>query len=242
MNRVPLSEADHRVSCEIQARLELNAPNYTSWIVRQASRHIGRRLLDIGCSTGNVTRHFTGCELLVGVDPNPYALDVGRAEWAGGRPEVQLLPITIPSDAFLALERFAFDSITCLNVLEHVQNDLEALRQMHQVLAPGGRLFLLVPANQWLYGSMDAADQHCRRYTRRGLAQTVAMAGFTVRSLRFMNAPGVAGWFINGRILRRTLIPSTQAGLFDRCVPFIERLEAAFAPPIGQSLVLVADR
>ncbi|MGH2518950.1 MAG: class I SAM-dependent methyltransferase, partial [Chloroflexota bacterium] len=168
--------------------------------------------------------------------------EVGRAEWAASRPDVQLLPIAIPSDAFLALDRFGFDSITCLNVLEHVQDDAAALRQMHHVLAPGGRLFLLVPANPWLYGSMDAADQHCRRYTRRGLAQAVAGAGFTVRSVRFMNALGVAGWFVNGRILRRALIPSAQAGLFDRCVPFIERLEAAHPPPVGQSLVLVADR
>src|SRR4051794_24817131 len=90
-----LSEQAHRTSLEIQARLEENAPNYTRWIVNQARPHVGRRLLDVGCSTGNVTRNFVDRELVVGIDPNPYALELARSAWAS-RPNVQLHEMSVP--------------------------------------------------------------------------------------------------------------------------------------------------
>jgi SAM-dependent methyltransferase len=238
---IALSDPAHRTSCEIQARLEEYAPNYTRWIVGTARRHVGRRLVDVGCSIGNITRHFVDRELLVGVDPNPYAIERARQEWAD-RPNVQLHQLALPHDAFAELAELRLDSAMCINVLEHVHDDAGMLGQIAAALQPGGRLFLLVPAHPWLYGTMDAADLHYRRYTRQDLADKVKRAGMQVLSMWSMNAPGVLGWFVNGRILRRPLIPSVQAGLYDRVVPLVGRLEQLVHPPVGQSLVLVAQR
>ncbi len=236
-----LTNEAHFTSCEIQSRLEEYTPNYTQWIVRQARKHLGQRVLDIGCSTGNVTRHFADRELLVGVDANPHALDQARAGWAD-RPNVQLFNMTVPSDDFLALASMKFDSATCLNVIEHLKDDHETLRQIYEVLQPGGKLFLLVPANPWLYGTMDAADHHYRRYTRPTLRAAVEGANFRVLSMWAMNSPGILGWFLNGRILKREILPSRQAGLYDRVIPLVERFESVVPVPVGQSLVIVAQR
>ena len=65
------------------------------------------------------------------------------------------------------------DTIVCLNVLEHVEDDRGALRRLHAALAPGGRLLLLVPAHEWLYGAIDRAIDHHRRYERAGLEATL---------------------------------------------------------------------
>ncbi|MBV9120839.1 MAG: class I SAM-dependent methyltransferase [Chloroflexi bacterium] len=238
---VTLTEEAHRTSLEIQARLEENAPNYSRWIVSQAAPHVGQRLLDVGCSTGNITRHFADRELVVGVDANPYALRLARESWAS-RPNVELLEMSVPSPELIEVGNRGFDTVTCINVIEHIQDDVEALRQMAHALHPRGRLFLLAPANPWLYGSMDASDHHYRRYTKAGLWSAVEQAGLRPLSIQAMNAVGALGWFVNGRILRRELIPSTQAGLYDRFIPAIARIERVLPPPVGQSLVLVAER
>jgi len=236
-----LTEEAHRTSLAIQARLEENAPNYTRWIVNQVRPHIGRRLLDVGCSTGNVTRHFVDRELVIGVDPNPHALAQARASWAG-RPNVQLHELSVPSPDLARFEGLSIDSVTCINVIEHVEDDATALRQMAQVLQPGGRLCLLAPAHPWLYGSMDAADHHYRRYAKDGILALVDQAGLRVRVLRAMNGIGALGWFVNGRVARRDLIPSTQAGLYDKIIPVVERVEGWIEPPVGQSLLVVGEK
>jgi SAM-dependent methyltransferase len=237
-----LTEEAHRTSLAIQARLEENAPNYTHWIVNQARPHVGRRLLDVGCSVGNVTRHFAGqCELVIGVDPNPHALAQARAGWAK-RPDVELHEMAVPSDELPRFQNEGIDSVTCINVIEHVAEDKTALRQMAAVLQPGGRLFILAPAHPWLYGSMDAADHHYRRYTKEGIAALVEQAGLRVRLVRAMNGIGALGWFVNGRIVRRGLIPSTQAGLYDKIIPMVERVERVAEPPFGQSVIAVGEK
>jgi SAM-dependent methyltransferase len=238
-----LTEEAHRTSLAIQARLEENAPNYTRWIVDQARPHVGKRLLDVGCSTGNVTRQFAArTELLIGLDANPHALAQARATWANAKPHVQLHEMFVPSDELLRFQKEGIDSITCINVIEHVAEHETALRQMAAVLQPGGRLFLLAPGHPWLYGSMDAADHHHRRYTKEGIAALVEQAGLRVKLVRAMNAIGALGWFVNGRIIRRGLIPSTQAGLYDKIIPAVERLERIVQPPFGQSVIVVGEK
>ena len=97
---------------------------------------------------------------------------------------------------------FSFDTVVCLNVLEHVKDDLRALSFMRTVLEPGGRLVLQVPAFQFLYGSVDRAIGHYRRYTRRDLALKMRQAGFEVEDSFYMNVIGMAGWFWNNRIMK----------------------------------------
>ena len=100
---------------------------------------------------------------------------------------------------------------------------------------------LIVPAMRALYGAMDKAIGHFRRYERDALSAKLRRAGFRVEETRYMNAIGVPGWFLNGRLLRRKSVPGLQARLNDLLVPIL-RLERRLDLPFGMSLLAVGRK
>jgi SAM-dependent methyltransferase len=133
------------------------------------------------------------------------------------------------------------DSVICLNVLEHVERDEEALRSFHQSLQTGGKLILLVPAGKSLFGSLDVSFKHCRRYDRQELFEKLTRAGFKVKQLRYFNFIGCVGWYLNGKIFRRKTLPAIQLRLFDWLVPLF-KLEEKIGIPFGVSLIAIAEK
>ena len=148
--------------------------------------------------------------------------------------------ITDPS--VLRLTRFGFDTAISLNVLEHIEDDLLALRHIWQLLRPGGRLVVIVPAHGWLYGTMDYSIGHYRRYNRQDMDHKIRAAGFRIESQKYMNVLGMLGWFANGRILRQDIPPSDQLKLFNLVVPLVRTVEHIVPPPFGLSLLSIARR
>src|SRR5690606_20861150 len=105
--------------------------------------------------------------------------------------------------------------IVCSNVLEHVEDDVGALQQLHELLVPGGHLVLVVPMLQALHGQIDRAIGHYRRYGRAEIAEKLRKAGFTAEHTAPMNALGIPGWWLNSVLLRRSSVPGVQARLND---------------------------
>ena len=135
------------------------------------------------------------------------------------------------------------DAAVLVTVLEHVEDDASLLQNLRAALRPGGALLLYVPALPWLYGALDSAFEHHRRYTVEGLRARLEGARLTVRELRFVNLPGVVPWFVAGRVLRRRTLSARSVALYDRLVtPWTRRLERRIRPPLGQSLLAVALR
>lgn len=135
-----------------------------------------------------------------------------------------------------------FDTIICLNILEHLQNDGKAVANMGSLLQPGGKLILLVPALEMLYGSMDAFFEHYRRYSKKQLKFLVQEQNLEIVKFYYLNFLGLLGWFVNGRILKNKELPEKQTKLFDKLVPFLEFTEKIIRPPLGQSLILIARK
>src|SRR5207302_3576978 len=136
-------------------------------------------------------------------------------------------------------ERLA--TIICLNVLEHIADDVDSLAAMRELLQPGGRLVLLVPSLPSIYGTLDAALGHVRRYTPAQLRDKFARTGSGLAHLQDFNLAGVPGWWLTGRILKRRLIPTASLGLYDALVPLF-RLEWLLPWRIGQSLIAIGER
>ena len=224
---------------EIQTRLSA-VDRYNAWIAQQFLPYAGERVLDVGCAIGNITRHFLDRELVVGIDVAAdfvAAISQRFAEF----PNFHCEQWNVADVRVRVLAEDRIDTIVCANVLEHVEDDGLALTNMRAILRGGGRLLLLVPAHPFLFGTMDEADEHFRRYTAATLADRVGIAGFQVERLYPMNALGVVAWFVNGKLLRRRLIPSTQYGLYNRLVPALARAERTILrPPVGLSLVCIA--
>jgi SAM-dependent methyltransferase len=227
---------DPRVA--IQARLQA-ASAYNRWIIDQARPHLGRRVLDAGCGAGNLTELLLDRELVVAVDEWPEFVATMHKRFAGaGNVTAHRGDLADPA-LVEQLRPYGIDSVVCSNVLEHVDDDRQALSNFAALLPPGGRVFLLVPAFPLLYGAMDAADHHFRRYTKRILRRRVEGLRLDIERSWYMNAPGVVSWFLYGRVLGRSEVPEDMYSAYDRLIPLVSRVERVARPPVGQSLVAV---
>lgn len=201
-------------------------------------RWLGRRVLEIGSGIGNLSTFLSDREQLVLTDTREEYLSRLRARFRG-QANIAVARLDLPHDAG-ALAGQRFDTIICLNVLEHVDDDRSSLVAMRRFLAPSGRLVLLVPALPALYGSIDRALGHHRRYTRAGLRDLLRATGFRLAHLEYFNLAGVPGWWFAGRVLHRQTIPAGSLQLYDALVPLF-RLERLIPWRVGQSLIAIGE-
>jgi SAM-dependent methyltransferase len=145
----------------------------------------------------------------------------------------------VASEALPGFRDRKLDTAVCLNVLEHVEDDVHALRNMRDTLMPGSNMCLLVPVNKWLFGPMDAVDHHYRRYTRAELNAKLAEANLTVVHQKYFNMLGIAAWFFTNHVLRRSLAAPVQYSVYDSLVPVLRAVESVVPPPTGLSLVTI---
>lgn len=138
------------------------------------------RLLDVGCGTGgNLAMlrefgHVTGLEL-----------DAAARAMAVRRGVCEVVPGRLPDGLSNIDDRY--DLMVMLDVLEHIDEDVAALRNLRPHLAPGGRLLLTVPAFAFLWGPHDVAHHHKRRYTKRLLTARLAEAGYRLDLASYYN-------------------------------------------------------
>ncbi|HEX6510096.1 MAG TPA: methyltransferase domain-containing protein [Chloroflexota bacterium] len=224
------------IELQIQSRLA-SADRYNSWIYSQIAPYLGQRILDVGCAIGNITQFYVDREQVIGVDVVSEELEVARERFAGKNFEAHHMDVSSPQ--LLQFKDRELDTAVCLNVLEHVEDDVHALRNMRDALVPGARICLLVPCNKWLFGPMDAIDHHFRRYTKREMNAKVEEAGLTIEHQNYFNMLGIAAWFLQNRVLRRSMAAPAQYSVYDSLVPVLRAIERAIAVPSGLSLVTI---
>ena len=217
---------------------------YNAWIYDELAGSVGQRVLEVGCGIGNMTEYFIDRDLLVGVDLLPASVELTRQRHKKQENVLAHLGDITDTELVSALRHYHFDTVVCLNVLEHIEDDLLALRNMHDVLVPDGKLLLFVPAGAYMYGTLDTALGHYRRYERTLLAERVMAAGFSIQRLSYLNLAGIPGWWLNSRALKRQILPTSQLDWFNRLAPLFIRserlLRRVWDAPFGQSLLCVA--
>jgi SAM-dependent methyltransferase len=139
----------------------------------------GARILDVGCGTGATTRALCRFGPVVGLDIGPEALRRARARG---------LAVARASAARLPVRPASFDLVVALDVLEHLDDDVAAAREMLAALRPRGRLLVTVPAYPFLWSGHDEALGHRRRYRRRGLVAVLERAGFEIELATYLMA------------------------------------------------------
>lgn len=215
------------------------ADNYNAWLLDRSRRYLGRRVLDVGAGIGTFTEMVAPGRHVTAAEPDPAFASVLRRRFANA-PNVRI--VEAEADTLEpGLVSDSFDSVICFNVLEHIPDDLEALRRFRQQLAPEGRLLLLVPAHPLLYGPVDRELGHHRRYRKDALRRLLVQAGFTIETLRYVNPIGALGWLVSARLFRRRGVPAGPLRLFDRLVPLFRGLDR-FEVPFGLSLWAVGCR
>lgn len=213
---------------------------YNAWLWEQVAPYTGRRILEVGAGLGTMTRFLLGRELVLATETDSQHLNRLQAAFAD-RPNVVVRPFDLNGHLPEWLAAYHPDTVLCCNVLEHIENDEAALAHFSQLLPSGGRVVLIVPAVTRLYGEIDKAIHHYRRYDKNEIVAKLERAGFAVEEARFMNLLGLPGWYLNSCLLKRKTVPGFQARLNNFLVPLL-RLEKQFSLPWGMSLLAVGKK
>ncbi len=213
------------------------ARRFNKWMGDALRPHVGDRVLEIGAGIGTLTAQFIPRECYFATDINPHYLHYLRS-YAAGKPYLQVAKLDATQFEDFAPLAAMFDTVLMVNVLEHVPDPQAALANIHHVLAPGGRVVLLVPHHPRLYNTLDDALEHRERYTTEVLTGSLEKAGFHVDSLRDFNRFSVPGWFVNGNILRRRSFSKVQLKVLELGMPVVRRVDRML-PWGGLSLIAV---
>jgi glycosyltransferase involved in cell wall biosynthesis/phospholipid N-methyltransferase len=214
------------------------APRFNAWMAEFVRPWCGKRVLEIGSGTGNLTRHLVPREAYVASDVNPLYLETLRGLKAD-RPYLGIARTDVTQgDSFPTVEG-GFDTVVCLNVVEHVDDDVGALRNLRTALAPGGRAIVLVPHGPRLFGTLDEVLGHRRRYSDSALRRAALAAGFEVKALLPFNRAGTPAWWLNGRLLRRRHFGLFQIVALNLLTPLFRLVDRALPfPPLSLVAVL----
>jgi len=194
---------------------------------------LGTQILEVGSGTGNMTAFLLRHGEVTGSDISAKALTKLQARF-GDRSNLRVqqwdLAVPYPEDR-------KFDTVVCINVLEHIEDDGEGLRNIIDVLEPGGRLVLLVPQGMWLYGPFDKKIGHYRRYHAKELRDLLIGKNFEIRKFFNFNALGVPGWWFNAKIMRKDTLGRSMLRLYNMISPPCLWLERKINPPMGLSFI-----
>jgi SAM-dependent methyltransferase len=203
----------------------------------------GARILDAGCGSGRNMIELARRGPVTGVELSQTSVELARGRNSGEVIAGSVLEMPFP-DA-------SFDLAVSLDVIEHLDDDLAALRELRRTVAPGGSLLVTVPAYQWLWSGHDEINHHHRRYTRRSLRKVAEEAGWKQTRTTYFNSL-LLPVAILLRVLERFNTKTTESSL-DLWIPpepvnwILERplaLEAAMIGhggriPAGLSLLAV---
>lgn len=200
--------------------------------------HCGRSVLEVGSGLGEFSAQFTDLDRLVLTDVDPEALRALRARFPGAGVEV----VGLDLDGQAELDTLV-DSVVAVNVLEHIEDDVAALRALARLVRPGGTLVLWVPGYMWLYGGFDRRVGHHRRYTPATLQAAATAAGLAVDACHPVNLLGALAWWVAVRLGGTGTPRPGLVRAYDRLVvPATRFLERRVRPPFGQSVLCVARR
>jgi SAM-dependent methyltransferase len=215
------------------------------WIRQRYPGRHDLRVLDVGCGTGMMLVEMADLGEVDGVDASAEALRLCRQRGLDRVRAADVLALPFPDGSF--------DVVTAVDILEHIEDDVAALREWGRVLRPGGRLFLFVPAHAWLWSLQDEISGHRRRYTAESLRAAIAAAGLAVERQSYVSTyllPVIVVGRVFLKLLRRlrhvesenTLHPSWSNGILKRIfmaeIPALRRTNF----PVGASLLSVVVR
>ena len=216
---------------------------YYDWIYNSIKRYLGRRICDFGAGTGDLSAKIQQKDLLMMVEVDPEQILFLRGRFHG-ESDVKILQVDPLDSSLSELKRYRFDTFLLINVLEHVTGDEKMIRNIQDVLNVRGCLIIMVPANKFLYGSMNERSGHLRRYSRKELINSVESAGFVVKKCFYFNILGILPWFVKGKILKKKeLFFGNNRKWSLKIAPMVIRIfryiEEIFPIPIGLSLICI---
>ena len=216
-------------------------PQYLSWITRVLRPHLGDTVLELGAGIGNISGRLMGRRLqYVAAEKDPLYLHALNNRFLR-TPNVSVRRVDPEQPADFRNIGGPFDTVLCVNVLEYAEAPEQLLRSAAEILKPKGSIVLLVPQGPALFGSLDQALGHRRRFSKSELGPSLAKHGFRVQRMYQLNKIGTPGWWLYGKVLRRKHISKLMLKIFDKTVWIWRRIDRLL-PWRGLSLIAVARK
>jgi SAM-dependent methyltransferase len=217
-----------------------NQRRYRAFQLSLIEPHCGGSVLEIGAGLGEFAAQLTGLDRHVVTDVDPAAVAAMASRFAD-RPEVEARVLDLAQGSIDL--GTPVSTVVAINVLEHIDDDVGALKALASMTEPGGRIVLWVPAYMQLYGDFDRAVGHVRRYTPATMSAAIRNAGLRPELVKPVNLLGGIAWWAT---VRRGGVGTPNPRLvraYDRfVVPVTRAVERRFTPPFGQSVLAVCAR
>ena len=225
--------------------------NYRKYQYDLIGKHIGTNILEIGSGdrsfTNQIVRNRSNIERIISIEPSITLMD--------GYKDKYTLPdyVTLTSDNLFDLTSNTyglFDTIILIHVLEHIENDREAVSHLHSLLKPGGKILIEVPAMQSLFSVHDKMLGHFRRYNKKNFRAMVDSNLFETKKLWFQDAIGMLGSFVFFKLKKIELksnagvdLVKNQGKFYDKyLIPFEKFYEKFITLPFGLSITGILEK
>ncbi len=211
---------------------------YNNWLFSFIEPHLGYETLEVGSGIGNFTELLLEKTDVVAIDLNrKYLSDLKRRyqeSLSVGFGDIE------KGEYYFKNKKF--DTIVCFNVLEHIQNDEKALKNMFSLLRKRGKLLLMVPAHDLLFSEFDQKLGHWRRYSKFQIDKLIRKTGFKIISIRYLNWWSAIGWLFFVKFAKRNEMPRKEVGIFDLLGKIFLWPEKYAKTPFGLSVLAVAQK
>lgn len=222
------------------------ADNFNHWMYQTIRPYCKGNILEVGSGIGNISRFFVedGAEITLSDFDSSYFPRLterfGNHSNMKGIHQIDLSVKDVEKQ-YPALAGH-FDTVFALNVVEHIEDHQQAIKNTYAFLRKGGFVIILVPAFQFLFNGFDEQLGHYRRYNEKILNRLMESAGFEVVHSRYFNFIGTLGWFASGSVLRKKMIPGGQMKLYNALVPVWKMIDVIMRPFIGLSVIGVGKK
>jgi 2-polyprenyl-3-methyl-5-hydroxy-6-metoxy-1,4-benzoquinol methylase len=218
-----------------------SAHRFNTWMFDTIKPFCKGHVLEVGCGIGNISKLLIKNKFKTSLsDYSDQYFDILRKEFGDNGKVENIYKVDLAKENFETVYPDlinTFDTIIAMNVVEHIYDDHLAISNCRKMLRENGHIIILVPAFQSLFNAFDKELVHFRRYTKKTLTKLFEDENFNIIHKQYFNAAGMAGWYINGTLLKKKLIPPDQMKAFDKLVPAFKLADKLIMNAMGLSVI-----
>ncbi|MBI9075431.1 MAG: class I SAM-dependent methyltransferase [Desulfatibacillum sp.] len=206
------------------------ADRFNTWMADAIRPFVGDRVLEIGSGIGSLTRKLLPRQSYTCTDINPFHLEVTR-KLTQNRPYLEVSYLDLNDISGFMEDDKSYDTVVCINVIEHLEDDQGAVCNIARLLEPNGRAVVLAPRGQGIFGTLDELVGHKRRYSKTMLIRLAREAGLEVEHIIPYNRVSTVFWILNGQVLRKRNFGGFQVFIMDLLTPVFKRIDRFIPAP-----------
>ncbi|PLW80703.1 hypothetical protein C0585_01285 [Candidatus Woesearchaeota archaeon] len=219
------------MKCEENLKNISEQTNYVNWIYEIIKPSLKGDILEVGSGVGALTS-------FIEKEKKVFPIDIRKYDHYHSIKK----PIIFDIQDDPSILKRKFDTILCVNVLEHIENDINSLNNMRKLLKKEGNLILFVPAIKKVYGRIDKANLHYRRYNKEDIKKKLKISNFDIEEIKYHNFVGLMGWIYQNNIIKKDLHNVNDLKRFNLLCPLFQKIEKIFPPLLGLSLLVIAKK